>query len=843
MRGFVAVFFRALPCSARTGFPVGAALFPHIQDADTVGQGPRVRRTPGLRAGSIMAEDQKDAPEAAESSETEMVARDVEQAEGAVASTEPEAALTEPATDSTPETPEASTVASAEDDTEVVQEAERPVPVHEEDEDAPSLVERIKDAAEAVAERVEDVVEAVEERVEDAAEAVADRARDLVEAVSDRVEDAAEAVSERVEDATEAVTERAKEAVKAVRARFTGDDEGPSGDGAPGGYTGREAHETVKLSDLESRETSAEARRQREQLTQLLDDTFTRIPQHDIVKGRVVTVSDKDVVIDVGGKSDGIVAKSEWSGEVIEPGQEVEVYVERLENRQGQLDLSKTKADATLRWRRIQNAFETEEVLEGEIIRRIKGGMIVQLFDNIEAFLPGSQIDVRPVRDFDAYLGRHMEFKIVKLNETNQNIVVSHKALIEQDLASQRQSILESMEPGQVLEGTVKNITDFGVFVDLGGVDGLLHITDLSWGRVQHPSEVVSVDEKLNVVVLDYDKDRQRISLGLKQLQSHPWETIHEKYAEGQVVEGKVVSITDYGAFVELEKGIEGLVHISEMSWTEHVKHPSQVVTAGQTVEVKLLGIDDDNKKISLGMKQLQEDPWSGIAARFPIGTTMRGKVRNITAFGVFVEIEPGIDGLVHISDLSWTKNVRHPGEVVKKGQELDVKVIGIDERNRRISLSHKEVQTDPWQTYGEVYSEGSEHTATVLRVHDKGLDVELANEFEGYVPASELKRSGHPADHYREGQPIEGLRVIRFDRTNKEIILSETAAERQAEFKAREGERSAKREEREQARREIQDYQRQQSSSGPATLGEMSGLEALRDRMRAEEEGDGANA
>ncbi|MEX0600993.1 MAG: 30S ribosomal protein S1, partial [Rhodothermales bacterium] len=447
------------------------------------------------------------------------------------------------------------------------------------------------------------------------------------------------------------------------------------------GYTGEIVGRVVTLEELErGDEEDEKAAATYDQLMKLVDESFTIVEEQEIVQGRVVSVGEKDVVIDIGFKSDGVVSLNEFDRE-LEAGDEVEVFVDRLEDYHGQLVLSKTKADKLRRWQRIEEAYDQSSIIEGTIVRRIKGGMIVELdIGGMEAFLPGSQIDVRPVRDFDAYLEKRMEFKIVKLNPANENIVVSHKALIEKELQAQREKILSTMEAGQILEGTVKNITDFGVFIDLGGVDGLLHITDLSWGRVSHPSELVDLDEKLNVVVLDYDKERQRISLGLKQLQPHPWEDINEKYDEGETVEGKVVSITDYGAFVELEKGIEGLVHISEMSWTEHIRHPSQMVSLGQLVNVKILNIDKEGKKISLGMKQLEPDPWTGISDRYPPGTVMRGKVRNITNFGVFVEIEPGIDGLVHISDLSWTKKIRHPSEMIKKGQDLDVVILNVDE-------------------------------------------------------------------------------------------------------------------------------------------------------------------
>ena len=609
------------------------------------------------------------------------------------------------------------------------------------------------------------------------------------------------------------------------------------------GYTGEIRGRVVTLAELgEADEEEVQRRASYDQLMKLVDETFTTVTENEIVKGRVVSIGDKDAVIDIGFKSDGIVSLSEWEQE-LQPGDEVEVFLERLEDYHGQLVLSKTKADQVRRWLRIEEAFENEEVLEGTIIRRIKGGMIVELFGDMEAFLPGSQIDVRPVRDFDAYLERRMEFKIVKLNPANENIVVSHKALIEKDLQAQREKILGTMEVGQVLEGTVKNIVDFGVFIDLGGVDGLLHITDLSWGRVSHPSELVELDEKLNVVVLDYDKERQRISLGLKQLQPHPWDDLGERYSEGDVVEGKVVSITDYGAFVELEKGIEGLVHISEMSWTEHIRHPSQTVSLGQLVNVKILNIDNEGKKISLGMKQLEPDPWTGISDRYPPGTVMRGKVRNITNFGVFVEIEPGIDGLVHISDLSWTKKVRHPAEVVKKGQDLDVVILNIDEESRRISLGHKQVQTNPWTQLEQVYSVGADTNAKVVSIGDEGLVVELPMDAEGVVPVSELKSgAAHFDQQYRVGEELE-LRVIKFDPSNKEIVLSETAKQRAAESEARSAEISERRETRQRERRAVDEYTRT-AASGPTTLGELSGLAALKAQIeQAEQETADAGA
>jgi small subunit ribosomal protein S1 len=601
------------------------------------------------------------------------------------------------------------------------------------------------------------------------------------------------------------------------------------------GFTGEITGQVYSLADLDKVVDPEDWNVGLDDLRKLVENTLTNVSEHEIVSGKVVSVGEKDVVIDIGFKSDGIVSRSEF-GPDLEAGQDVEVYLERIEDYHGQLVLSKTKADTVRRWRRIEDAFNNEEVLEGLIVRRIKGGMIVELLDGMEAFLPGSQIDVRPVRDFDAYLEKRMEFKIVKLNPTNENIVVSHKALIEKDIMAQREKILLTMEPGQILEGVVKNITDFGVFIDLGGVDGLLHITDLSWGRVSHPSELVTLDQKLNVVVLDYDKDRQRISLGLKQLQKHPWEDIEEKVAGNQLVEGKVVSITDYGAFVELEKGIEGLVHISEMSWTEHIRHPSQMVSLGQIVQVKILNVDSEGKKISLGMKQLEPDPWENIAERYPPGTVMRGKVRNITNFGVFVEIEPGIDGLVHISDLSWTKRIRHPSDMVKKGQELDVVVLNIDTKDRRISLGHKQVETNPWNTFAQVYSEGSLTNAKVVRIEDKGMVVELPMEVEAFVPEGELPAGSTLVD-YKEGTAVENLYVIRFDANQKEIVLSATEHARTQERAERQAEKREQNDARKQEAREVREFiEAESATSGPTTLGELSGLAALKAQMEEQE-------
>ncbi|MCY3488569.1 MAG: 30S ribosomal protein S1 [Bacteroidetes bacterium] len=603
------------------------------------------------------------------------------------------------------------------------------------------------------------------------------------------------------------------------------------------GYTGEILGEVIPLSSLDAQVgTTDEEQAEAEELIKLIDSSLSKVSKDEIVTGRIISISDKDVVIDIGFKSDGVIPKSEFSGE-LKIGDEVEVYLERIENYHGQLVLSKERAEKVRRWEQVEDAFKNGTVLEGTIVRRIKGGMLVHLIDGLEAFLPGSQIDMRPVRDFDSYLDRKMQFKIVKINAENENVVVSHKALIERELASQRESILSTMETGQVLEGIAKNITDFGVFVDLGGVDGLLHITDLTWGRVSHPTEVVSLDEELKVVVLEYDKERQRISLGLKQLQPHPWENIEERYKPGDIVEGKVVSITDYGAFLELEQGIEGLVHVSEMSWTGHIRHPSQRVSLGQVVKVSVLSIDHDMKKISLGMKQFEVNPWEGIATRYPPGTVLRGRVRNITHFGAFVEIEPGIDGLVHVSDLSWTKTINHPSELIKKRQELSVVVLDVDEKRQRIALGHKQIETNPWTNLATVYETGTDHQAKVVRIDRKGLTVELPLEVEALVPSSELKNkheSGFPP--YQEGDELD-LRVIQLDVSQKKIVMSEIARDRQEQAQERQKEEHAKRAQRRAEEKAVRQHtKREQAASGPTTIGELSGLESLKAKLEEQE-------
>ncbi len=513
-------------------------------------------------------------------------------------------------------------------------------------------------------------------------------------------------------------------------------------------------------------------------LSKLYAESFRDIKEGEIIAGTIVGITGENVVVDVGFKSDGTISKSEFNAtEEIKIGNKIDIVIESVEDEEGNLVLSKKRADFLKIWGRVMDAYENEKIIPGKILKRIKGGMVVDLI-GIEAFLPGSQIDIRPVRDFDAFVGQTMDFKIVKVNIPTENIVVSHKVLIEETISDQRKEILEKLEKGQILEGIVKAITDFGVFVDLGGVDGLIHITDLSWGRINHPSEVVKLDEKIKVVVTDFDKEKKRISLSLKQLLPHPWEKIQEKYKIGDKVAGRVVSLTDYGAFIEIEKGIEGLIHISEMSWTQHISHPSQFVSMGQIVEAVILSLDKDEKKISLGMKQLTPDPWQDLLKKYPVGSSHSGVARNLTNFGVFVELEPGIDGLVHISDLSWTKKIRHPGEVVKKGEKIDVVVLGVDTDSRKISLGHKQINENPWDNFEKEYAVGKKTDGKVVRIIEKGLIAELPLNVDGFIPATQLSTSKikNLSFCFPVGAKLE-LKVVEFDKENKKIVLSAIGA------------------------------------------------------------------
>ncbi|HEX3158481.1 MAG TPA: 30S ribosomal protein S1 [Gemmatimonadaceae bacterium] len=514
-----------------------------------------------------------------------------------------------------------------------------------------------------------------------------------------------------------------------------------------------------------------------ERMIDMYQGTMASIEEGEIVKAKVMEIRENLVVLDIGFKSEGTVALEEFKDMPdLKPGDEVEVLLEHLEDQEGSVVLSKKKADFMRVWEKIRLAYENDEPVEGTLVKKIKGGVVVDLM-GVDAFLPGSQIALRRVPNIDELLGQKYEFKIIKLNKRRRNIVVSRRVILEQERAGKREKLMKELQKDQVRKGVVKNITDFGAFIDLGGVDGLLHITDMSWGRISHPSEMVQIGQELEVKVLDIDWERERISLGLKQLQAYPWKDVAGRYPVGTRVTGKVVSITNYGAFIELEPGIEGLVHISEMSWTRNVRHPSKLVSIGETIEAVVLKVDPDEEKISLGMKQTEQDPWMVLPLKYPVGTRISGKVRNLTSFGAFVEIEPGIDGLIHISDMSWTKRVQHPSEVVKKGDTVDVVILNIDADNKRISLGLKQAEEDPWLRIGETYPVGTELRGHVVRLMDKGVVVDVGNDIEGFVPVSQLapgQTVADPVEVSYEGMILD-MRVLEVDPIHRRIVLSVT--------------------------------------------------------------------
>jgi small subunit ribosomal protein S1 len=501
--------------------------------------------------------------------------------------------------------------------------------------------------------------------------------------------------------------------------------------------------------------------------------TFSDINEREIIPGRVIGMNEKEVLIDIGFKSEGIISRNEFNENALpEIGEKLDVFLERMEDESGKTVLSKEKADFFRRWIELRNIHETGEIISGRIIRRIKGGMIVDL-NGVQAFLPGSQIDVRPVKDFDRFIDTDLDVRVVKFNEFRKNIVVSHKAILEESLAEKRDELFLNLEVGKVVEGRVKNITDFGVFVDLGGIDGLLHITDLSWGRINHPSELIGMDDTLNVKIIDFDKEKKRVSLGLKQLTPHPWVNVAEQYPEGAKVSGKVVSMTNYGAFIEIEPGVEGLVHVSEMSWTRHVKNPSEIYNLGDEVDAVVLSIDTEEHKISLGAKQLLDDPWSQIEEKYTVGTVVSGKIINLTQFGAFVELEEGIDGLIHVSDFSWTKIIRHPKEIVEKSQEVQVKILEVSRESRRISLGLKQVEEDPWPELVKIFETGKEVEGEIVRILDKGIILLLEQEVEGIIPfGRQSKRQRKElATNYKPGQVISGV-VMEVKPEDKKVIV-----------------------------------------------------------------------
>ncbi|MDX1903370.1 MAG: 30S ribosomal protein S1 [Thermonemataceae bacterium] len=522
---------------------------------------------------------------------------------------------------------------------------------------------------------------------------------------------------------------------------------------------------------------------EQQKMAEMYGATLNEVEENKVVIGKVVTINDRDVVVDIGFKADGLVPRSEFRDmPELKIGDEVEVFIEKKESKTGQIELSRKKAKILTAWDKIQRALDEDTVIEGFVKRRTKGGLIVDIF-GIESFLPGSQIDVKPIRDFDVFVGKKMEVKVIKINYTNDNVVVSHKVLIEKDLEEQRGTILANLERGQVLEGVIKNMTNFGVFIDLGGVDGLLHITDISWGRVTHPEEVLNLDQKVRVVVLDFDDDKKRISLGMKQLTPHPWESLESGIDVGSKVSGKIVNVADYGAFLEIMPGVEGLIHVSEMSWSQHLRNPQDFLKVGDDAEAVVLTLDRDERKMSLGIKQLTEDPWTKqeMIEKYAVGTKHKGIVRNLTNFGLFLELEEGVDGLVHVSDLSWTKKIKQTSEFVKVGDELEVKVLELDVENRRLALGHKQLEENPWDTFETIFTEGSVHKCTVIAKAEKGVTLELPYGIEGFCNTKNLvKQDGSTPE---TGETLD-FKVVEFVKADKRIVLSHLATYAETEDK-----------------------------------------------------------
>ena len=561
----------------------------------------------------------------------------------------------------------------------------------------------------------------------------------------------------------------------------------------------------------------------KEELDKAYDETLSKVADHQVVEGTVISVDKKEVVVNIGYKSDGIIPASEFRyNHYLKIGEKVEVYVESAEDKKGQLILSHKKARMSKSWDKVNEALEADAVIQGYIKCRTKGGMIVDVF-GIEAFLPGSQIDVHPIRDYDQFVGKTMEFKVVKINQEFRNVVVSHKALIEQEIEAQKKEIIGKLEKGQILEGTVKNITSYGVFVDLGGVDGLIHITDLSWGRVDDPHKVVELDQKINVVILDFDDEKRRIALGLKQLTPHPWDALDADLKVGDHVKGKVVVIADYGAFVEIQPGVEGLIHVSEMSWSQHLRSAQEFLKVGDEVEAVILTLDRDERKMSLGIKQLREDPWEAIETKYPVGSKHNAKVRNFTNFGVFVELEEGVDGLIHISDLSWTKKVKHPSEFTQVGAPIDVVVLDIDKENRRLSLGHKQLEENPWDVFEEKYTVGSVHTGKITELLEKGAVVSLDEDVEGFATPKHLQKEDGTQAQQGEELPF---KVIEFNKDSKRIILSHS---RTFEDPAREEKKAAAKK---APRAKKEEAPKIENVAASTTLGDLDVLANLKAQM-----------
>ena len=570
------------------------------------------------------------------------------------------------------------------------------------------------------------------------------------------------------------------------------------------------------------------------QMTEQYEQTFKSFTEQDVIEGTIVSISDREAVVNIGFQSDGVIPASELRyNPDLKVGDKIEVYVESQEDSNGQLLLSHKKARILKSWDRVNEAYDKQEIITGYVKSRTKGGLIVTVFDNIEAFLPGSQIDVKPIRDYDVFVDKTMEFKVVKINHEYKNVVVSHKALIEDEIEAQKAEIISHLEKGQVLEGTVKNITPYGVFIDLGGVDGLVHITDLSWGRVSDPKDIVELDQKINVVILDFDEAKHRIALGLKQLTPHPWDALDPNLKEGDHVHGKVVVIADYGAFVEVVPGVEGLIHVSEMSWSQHLRSAQDFLKVGQEVEAVVLTLDREQRKMSLGIKQLMPDPWLSITEKYPVGSKHTATVRNFTNFGIFVELEEGVDGLIHISDLSWSKKIKHPAEFTKIGDTIEVVVLEVDAENRRLSLGHKQLEENPWDVYESLFSVGTVHQGTVANINDKGATITLPYGVEGFAPMRHLEKADKTKA--RQGETLD-FKVIEFSKENKKIIVSHTRVYQDT----LEGERAKNEsEEVKKDRATKKTVKKINDALEKTTLGDLSVLASLKEEIEKEEKGE----
>src|SRR6187401_821880 len=605
---------------------------------------------------------------------------------------------------------------------------------------------------------------------------------------------------------------------------------------APAEATPPTAHDDFDWS-VDKRNVTSYTKEEKEKYEKVYDNTFVQITDGEMIKGLVVGVTKTDVVLNIGFKSDGLVSLNEFRDlQGLKVGDEVEVMVIEKEDREGHLNLSRRQARITRAWERIVEVHKTGEVITGLVTNKTKGGLIVDVF-GMETFLPGSQIDVKPVTDYDQFVGKTMEFKVVKINEAIKNAVVSHKALIESDIEAQRAEIMSKLEKGQVLEGTVKNITDFGAFMDLGGLDGLLYITDISWGRISHPSEVLKLDQKINVVVLDFDDEKKRISLGLKQLTPHPWDVLPETISEGNIVKGRVVNIEDYGAFLEIQPGVEGLVHVSEITWANTPINAKEFFKLGDEHEAKIVTLDKGNRKMSLSIKQLSPDPWNEIETKFPVESRHKGLVKNITPYGVFVELAPGIGGMIHISDLSWLKRFNHPSEYTKVGEHIDIVILSIDKDNRKLQLGHKQLEEDPWNSLQETFAIGSIHEGTVIRRDDKGAVVQMPYGLEGFAPARHLaKEDGKTVSADETTQ----FMVIEFDRNEKRIVLSHTRTWEQAKVEEKEAARKEAKVEADKTRKAVKNVQ---AKVEKATLGDLGALAEIKAKLKEEEKGGGEEA